>query len=99
MTPAQELRAAAARLREEAQPLLADGAEKDWSEFFTLNGADLGLGPHDEQWIALVGPALAEPLAQWLETEAHMVERRDLSAEGQTFHALKVARAINGRSS
>lgn len=48
------------------------------------------------EWIALTNPLLAEPLAQWLETEAHMVDIRGLSAEGQTFHALKVARAING---
>lgn len=36
---------------------------------------------------------LALAVAEWLETEAHMVERRGNSAEGHTFHALKVARA------
>jgi hypothetical protein len=53
---------------------------------------------HDEDasWVALVHPGLAQPLAEWLEMEAHMVEKRGLSAEGNTFHALKVARAING---
>jgi hypothetical protein len=48
------------------------------------------------------GPIFAKeatgPLAEWLETEAYMVEKRGLSPEGQTFHALKAARAINGRA-
>ena len=39
---------------------------------------------------------LVEPLAEWLEHEAYMADRRGLSIEGNTFHALKVARVING---
>lgn len=38
-----------------------------------------------------------ESLADWLETEAHMCGvRPNHSAEGHTFHALKVARSILG---
>jgi hypothetical protein len=47
-------------------------------------------------WMWLMSPNLAEPLAQWLEHEAYMAEKRGLSAEGNTFHAIKVARTING---
>lgn len=43
-----------------------------------------------------VPDALIEPLAEWLETEAHMIASQGLSPEGQSFHALKVARAIKG---
>lgn len=41
-------------------------------------------------------PTSAEDIAGWLETEAVMWEQRGNSPEGQTFHALKVARAVNG---
>jgi Arc/MetJ-type ribon-helix-helix transcriptional regulator len=40
-----------------------------------------------------------EPLASWLETEAHMCEKRGNSSDGHTFHALAVARALNGSTS
>lgn len=36
--------------------------------------------------------------AEWLETEAHMASLRGSSPEGQTFHALKVARAYLGEA-
>jgi hypothetical protein len=42
--------------------------------------------------------SLGEAIAEWLDLEAHMLTiRRDgTSTEGHTFHALKIARAING---
>jgi hypothetical protein len=42
---------------------------------------------------------LSFAVAEWLETEAHMAEQRGNSAEGHTFHALKVARAYSGGAS
>lgn len=92
MTPVEELLAAAAKLRETAAPLL--GGDLDWREFFTRHGADLGLIREDEEWIALVGPALAEPLAGALEGAA-------AAWDGCRAHQrlLAVARAINGRPS
>lgn len=55
--------------------------------------------PGNAVWIAAVHPGMAEPLAEWLEHEAYMAEKRGLSVEGNTFHAIKVARAINGTAS
>lgn len=104
MTPAEELRAAATELRETAKR--AHYQDDRW--FVDVAGpvaSTAWLGPsHDvltatwpqAAWAALMHPKLAEPLAEWLEMEAHMAEKRGLSAEGNTFHALKVARAING---
>jgi hypothetical protein len=43
------------------------------------------------------GVALA--VAECLEMESHMIGLRDLSVEGHSFHALKVARAYLGRAS
>lgn len=106
-TPTQELRDAATKLRETAAKAMPgpwgplddgdrvvawkvgpDGFDDDFDEPMDHGG--------NAAWIALAHPGLAERLAAWLETEAHMVGVRGLSAEGQSFHALKVARAING---
>jgi hypothetical protein len=45
---------------------------------------------------AATHPGVALAVAEWLETEAHMADLRGNSFEGQTFHALKVARAYLG---
>jgi len=68
--------------------------------------ATWGPGYRDEVQASLGGPAgemaapwdpeAAEAVAEWLETEAHMFGLRGNSAEGQTLHALKVARAYLG---
>jgi hypothetical protein len=47
----------------------------------------------NQDFIASMHPLVALPVADWLETEAIMVEERGNSVEGQTFHALAVARA------
>jgi len=54
----------------------------------------------DAAWIALMSPALAEPLAAWLESEALSLRSFDRSWHG-TFaaRALAVARSINGSES
>lgn len=50
----------------------------------------------NSRWIALMHPGLAGPLASWLEAEALLWEKRGNSADGHTFHALAVARVLNG---
>lgn len=103
MTVAEELRAAATKLRDKSKPLLeADGDKTwpgEWANFFTLHGADLGLIREDEEWIALMSPALGEPLAAWLESRAKDTEsltdpRNQKIVAGP--YALAVARVING---
>jgi hypothetical protein len=49
--------------------------------------------------IAAMHPGVALAVAEWLETEAAMADQRGNSTEGQTFHALKVARAYLGEPS
>lgn len=97
LTPAEELRAAATKLREKAQPLMDAAADKDWTwtDFFTLHGPDLGLIREDEEWIALMTPELAEPFAKLLDLYAAAYEAEAINLPG-TMHALAVARLING---
>jgi hypothetical protein len=52
-----------------------------------------------EHIAAFASPAVALAVAEWLELEARMVELRGNSAEGQTLHALRVAREYLGRES
>jgi hypothetical protein len=97
-TPTEELRAAATKLREKAAPLLGGDKEREWADFFTLHGADLGLIREDEDWIAVMGPRLAEPFAKWLDLSAASCEVEATNLPGTT-HALAVARLINGTES
>jgi hypothetical protein len=138
-TPAEELRAAAKRLREtakEATPV--HGQPYGW-DGFSEKHAELGRavvygGPGvdgyrtgtvfefkewtdceecvrptegDVEWMTLVDPGLAEPLAAWLDAHG-----RDLEGAGGTLanlstcdspadvkHALAVARVLNGGAS
>jgi hypothetical protein len=104
-TPAETLRAAAQGLREAAHsaipgPWAADPDELGRGyDVWQIDGPHLafGLRRPDAEWIALTHPGLAEPLAAWLEMEAHMWDLRGNSAEGNTFHALAVARVVLGR--
>jgi hypothetical protein len=103
-TPAEELRDAATRIRETHAALTALAARTDirgpmfdlteWPELFSPESRE----NYSEvnAWIALANPALADPIAEWLETEAHMIQSHGLSPEGHSFHALRVARVING---
>ena len=85
-TPAEELRQAAKLMREQAQA----ATPGPWSAFAECHETP------DAKYIAGMHPGVALAVADWLETEARMVERRSLSVEGHTFHALKVARAFLG---
>jgi hypothetical protein len=74
--PANVLRAAATRLRELAAP----ATPGPW------RAIDLGPHGHPRVWIAALDPAVAEPLAAWLELAA--------TANHHFGHPLDVARAI-----
>lgn len=77
MTPAEELRAAATRLRVTASRTL--GSDRPWryapgkpsDSVRTESGWEIASGddPSNLRWIALVSPAVAEPIAAWLEDE------------------------------
>ena len=102
MSPGEELLAAAQLLREKAKPILGGDMESAWHDFWADHGADFGLISEDEEWIALFGPALAEPLAAWLEAVASGWEKSTALAPGGSdvrfaaHPALAVARVING---
>lgn len=105
-TPAEELRAAASELRAVAGAVtadrptwFADGQLHDAEVFTdlswtTLTGADAA-------WISAMTPALAEPLAEWLEDASgdFEAEHRTEPEMSNEFHALAVARVINGGAS
>lgn len=102
MTAADELRQAAAKVREKGAALTDAGAHRTWREGW--------LAAHilreDEEWVALMSPALAEPLAAWLEDcagQASAMSGPDdfgiCDEPGSVQAALKVARAINGGAS
>ncbi|MEV0994615.1 hypothetical protein [Nonomuraea sp. NPDC050202] len=50
----------------------------------------------DGQWIALASPALAEPLASWLDSWTGIDLREDGPLPEDVEHALRIARVING---
>jgi hypothetical protein len=59
----------------------------------------LAISDADWQWMAFASPALAEPLATWLEVMSGVAEyaaSRGYSTNAQTDAALAVARAVNG---
>lgn len=117
MTPAEELRAAAALMRERAEAATPGTWSPAFVQFQDEPYAAV-LGPEGkaeepQTWLMATGhggasqesdadhaaswhPLVAQAVAEWLETEAHMAEARGNGAEGQTFHALKIARAYIG---
>jgi len=104
---AEELRAAAAKLRNAAAP--AECLD-EWADFYAT---DEDVPEADRPWIALLSPALAEPLALWLEEVAEKAGRTaslfvavdpeqgppPVGATPQLASALGVARVINGGAS
>jgi hypothetical protein len=98
MTEAEELRAAAAKLRETA----ANASPGPWSaqDFAFRHGLA------DAAWIALMDPAVAEPLAAWLEETARQYEMppcdfpdgvcNSCERRDDFVHAMAVAHIING---
>jgi hypothetical protein len=96
VTPVEELRAAAKKLREMADDLGEWWYDEDITHVRDRNG-DLvtGSGREEGRWIALLGPQRAEPLAAWLEAEA---DCQDAIAEDVGSQAIaRVLDAIAGR--
>lgn len=71
LTPVETLRAAATKLRETAEDPIRAGDVDEWAKYYAQDLADLPDG--DGPWIALMSPALAEPLAVLLEVIAVQV--------------------------
>lgn len=84
MTPAEELRAAAAKLREATYEVpdgpwgvtvMRDHTYGIWTDGTGFSGEDDQVATANIEpvaaWMALLGPDKAELLAVWLETEAH----------------------------
>jgi hypothetical protein len=107
VSAAEELRAAATKLRETAvSPLecidpIAEGELDEWTKYYGRDCKDLPVG--DAPWITLMTPKLAEPLAMWLEGVADGLtgfdEERDgceCTAEDSFHYAVRVACVING---
>jgi hypothetical protein len=118
MTPAEELRAAAALLREKATEATDGPWEIEYSyagdrpqALFRMNpdhpddvDEALGVGvmdePADNVWVALMSPAMAEPMAAILETCARMAylwagtSGRPDAMSSESEAALAFARAI-----
>lgn len=110
MTLAEELRAAATKLRETA----ATAHPAPWRpEIDELGrGVDVrdgqdahiafGLTMADAGWLALVHPGLAEPLAAWLESAARKVDGNEYLPPRRHYdpaEALAIARVITGGAS
>lgn len=87
MTPAEEMRAAAAKLREMAAKtsggpwtLMKNIQERTGSHMqstWMRPGKKTAINPHQHDeyaWIALMDPDKAEPLACWLDVAARMTE-------------------------
>jgi hypothetical protein len=104
VSPFQTLRDTAQKIRERAtnatggewyaDPSIGvyaygDDAQPTCPPVFT----DHGTTNADIEHIAGFGPLVADAVANWLDMEAAMAEKRGNSTEGHTFHALAVARA------
>jgi hypothetical protein len=107
MTPVEELRAAATLIRETASKATPGGRATHPSAAGTgavdvlANGTYIAqecTGP-DAEWIALMSPDKAEPIAAWLERCAEdLADARHYVDEPVSCeHALTVARQILGR--
>lgn len=101
MTPADELRAAAAKLREMADDL----GEWRYDDGNTMvrdrNGDIVAVHVHqgDGAWIALMGPGKAEPLAVWLDEAAGPLDLWNTTLDAmnaQSRAAVLFARAVLG---
>lgn len=117
-TPQDELRAAARLLRETYKTAFHDRPWENTEDVLWVGGPTWGyritkegtLTEGDAAWITLTQPALAEPLAAWLEDAAetyealledlpdHYQARIEPMARATAEHALAVARTISGRS-
>ncbi|MER7077924.1 hypothetical protein SAMN02982929_07202 [Saccharopolyspora kobensis] len=101
MTPAEELRQAAAKMRKLGAGAISGpwrrGDDKTQLVFDSLGASVAGVhwGDDTAEWIATMSPAIAEPLAELLEGVAarwSWTNRADTDAEES---ALALARQIN----
>ncbi|MFI7448133.1 hypothetical protein ACIBQX_11600 [Nonomuraea sp. NPDC049714] len=106
-TPADEMREAAARAREHLLPAVTARVIEHTAVVVICGDhdepAEICRNCHyfdvqDRVLARLVVTLInaRDLLASWLETEARMWEKRGNSADGHTFHALAVARTLNG---
>ena len=80
--------------------------EPNWNGNPTVIASDLadghpGFDWNNVAWVALMSPAVAEPLAAWLETCANDLAdaRHYIDEPNSCEHALAIARSILGRTS
>lgn len=116
MSPAATLRAAATKLRETASnatpgPWQSGGyGATGWTigdghGRLYIETEDSDQGKTDAAWIALMSPAVAEPLAAWLDGVAKDIDGHDPDGgcectESDSYHrAMDFAAAILGRTS
>lgn len=107
-TPAEELRAAAAKLRETANRIPTDIPTTGGGDYYRSRFEHANLYPGDLDWIALVHPGLAEPFAAVLDAAAEMYEwsfascsadlrdRLEPNVRATVERELAVARVLNG---
>lgn len=110
MSSSDQLRRAAAKLREtraevetgppwavgdDAPDLVCSGELRVWGAPIVASNLNFG----DAAWIALMSPALAEPLAAWLESWDGVAFNERGPMADDLKHALNVARAILGEAS
>ena len=72
------------------------GVAEDAETWLMATGRGEGNQEADADHAASWHPLVALAVAEWLDLEARMAGLRGNSPEGQTFHALKVARAFLG---
>ncbi|GAA2192791.1 hypothetical protein [Streptomyces bangladeshensis] len=99
MTPANELRAAAEKLRPLAETAQHDLETADyWKPYPSdawAHGFINGLGGPSSHYAAILPPTVGLALADWLDFEAALIERvPGAELRGRTEHALAVARAL-----
>lgn len=103
-TPAAVLRSAASRVRELGTAARSDGWTADATTVFE---DDEGVAarctfPEDAAWIALLSPAVAEPLAAWLEAQARSFDLPIVPADStlrERSPQYRLARALLGETS
>ncbi len=101
MTATETIREAAQQIRRRAEAATGENWNSDHGEQVYTVDTDTptpdnvlsGRSPADVAHAAGWGPATALAVADWLDLEASMAEKRGNSGEGHTFHATSVARA------
>lgn len=84
-------------LADDVPGLVVSGDLRPWGAPTVARDLDEGVA----DWVVLMQPALAEPLAAWLDSEAARLESTAHPEWHETVapHAFAIARAINGAAS